>query len=115
MATKSLYVGNIPYSANEETLTTAFAPYSAGNVRIVEGRGFAFLDVNSDQVEAAIEGMNGKSMEGRTLVVNEARPRENSGGGGGGNRLGGYSSAPKSNSNSNSSRGAGFGGRGNRW
>ena len=82
MANKSLYVGNISYSATEESLKSAFAAYSPSVVRIIEGRGFAFVEVAADQMEAAIEGMNGKSVEGRNLTVNEAKPRENSGGGG---------------------------------
>ena len=86
MANKSLYVGNISYSATEESLKTAFAAYTPTNVRIIEGRGFAFVDVAEDQMSAAIDGMNGKSVDGRNLTVNEAKPRENSGGGGGGGR-----------------------------
>lgn len=89
MASKTLYVGNLPYSASESTLKDAFAQYGATNVRIVEGRGFGFVDIEADQFEAAVADKNGAQMDGRTLTVNEARPRENSGGGGGGNR-GGY-------------------------
>jgi radical SAM protein with 4Fe4S-binding SPASM domain len=44
MATKSLYVGNLSYSTNESSLTELFAPYGGTNVRIIEGRGFAFID-----------------------------------------------------------------------
>lgn len=105
MATKTLYVGNIPYSASTDTLTQAFAAYGASNVRIIEGRGFAFVDIDSDRLDAATSEMHGTSMEGRTLTVNEARPRENSGGGGG------YRSDNRSGGNS---RGGG-GGRGGRW
>ena len=90
MANKSLYVGNISYSATEDSLKNAFAAYSPTNVRIIEGRGFAFVDVAEDQLTAAIEAMNGKNVEGRDLTVNEARPKEggnrrdDSRGGGGG-------------------------------
>jgi RNA recognition motif-containing protein len=116
MATKTLYVGNIPYSANTDTLTAAFASYGASNVRIIEGRGFAFIDVNPDQLEAAIADMNGKSMEGRTLTVNEARPRENSGGGGyrSDNRSGGGGGGSKPRGGGYGGGGGG-GGRGGRW
>ena len=95
MANKSLYVGNISYSATEAGLSNAFAPFGGTNVRIIEGRGFAFVDVPEDQMTAAIDAMNGKNLDGRDLTVNEAKPRENSGGGrrddggssrGGGNR-----------------------------
>ncbi|CAN5395694.1 RNA-binding protein [soil metagenome] len=90
MANKSLYVGNISYSATENSLQNSFAAYGASNVRIIEGRGFAFLDVDASKMDAAINDMNGKEVEGRTLTVNEARPREErSGGGGGGGNYGG--------------------------
>lgn len=78
MATKSLYVGNISYSATESSLASAFSAYGATNVRIIEGRGFAFVDVAEDQLAPAIQGMNGKNVEGRDLTVSEAKPRENS-------------------------------------
>ena len=92
MATKSLYVGNISYSATEESLKAAFAAYNPTNIRIIEGRGFAFVDVDADQLEAAVADMHGKSVDGRTLTVNEARPKGEGGGGGGrpGGGGGGY-------------------------
>lgn len=86
MATKSLYVGNVSYSSTEESLLEAFGAYQPSNVRIIEGRGFAFIDVPADNLESAIADMNGKQVDGRTLTVNEARPRAGGGGGGGGNR-----------------------------
>ncbi len=89
MATKTLYVGNIPYSATEEELVAAFAPYGGKNPRIIEGRGFAFVDVEGDQLEAAIADKHNAEMGGRRLTVNEARPRGEGGGGGGGSRFGG--------------------------
>lgn len=76
MANKTLYVGNISYSSTEQSLTDYFSQYGASNVRIIEGRGFAFVDIDADQLEAAIADKNGKEFEGRTLTVNEARPRE---------------------------------------
>ncbi|MEQ1932515.1 MAG: RNA-binding protein [Fimbriimonadaceae bacterium] len=90
MANKTLYVGNLPYSATQEQLITMFSAYGSTNARIVEGRGFGFVDVDQAQLDAAITSANGTQMDGRTLTVNEARPREDrsSGGGGGG---GGYS------------------------
>jgi len=108
MAIKTLYVGNLPYSATESQLTAHFANYGATNARIVEGRGFGFVDVEADKMESAITDKNSVQMDGRTLTVNEAKPRENrsSGGGGGG---GGRSSGGS---------GGGYGGgrsSGNRW
>ncbi len=86
MAIKTLYVGNIPYSANEEELVQHFAAYGGKNPRIIEGRGFAFVDIDSDHLEAAIADKNNSEMGGRRLTVNEARPRGEGGGGGGGSR-----------------------------
>lgn len=108
MAIKTLYVGNLPYSATESQLTSHFANYGATNARIVEGRGFGFVDVDADKMETAIADKNSVQMDGRTLTVNEAKPRENrsSGGGGGGGRSSGGGS------------GGGYGGgrsSGNRW
>lgn len=84
MANKTLYVGNLPYSANESSLLAMFSDYEASNARIIEGRGFGFVDVSDARFDAAVADKNNSVVEGRTLTVNEARPRENSGGGGGG-------------------------------
>ena len=93
MATKTLYVGNLPYSVGESDLKNHFAAYGASNMRIIEGRGFAFIDVDDDKAETAITEQNDKELSGRRLTVNEARPksdnRSGGGGGGGGNRGGG--------------------------
>lgn len=93
MAKKTLYVGNIPYSVTEGDLIQAFDSFGGNNARIIEGRGFAFIDVEADQVEAAIGAKNNTEMQGRNLTVNEARPKEDrsSGGGnyGGGGKSGG--------------------------
>jgi RNA recognition motif-containing protein len=84
MANKSLYVGNLSYSTSESALRDLFAPYGASQVRIVEGRGFGFVDIDADKLDAAIADKHNSQLDGRTLTVNEAKPRENSGGGGGG-------------------------------
>lgn len=76
LAKASLYIGNLPYSANEEHIVSHFAAFEPDNVRIVEGRGFAFVDIPLEKLEAAIEQMNGSEMMGRRLNVSEARPRE---------------------------------------
>ncbi len=89
MANKTLYVGNLPYSTTETALVAHFSAYGATNARIVEGRGFGFVDVDSAQLEAAISEKNGTQLDGRTLTVNEARPRENRDGGFSGGRSGG--------------------------
>ena len=94
---KKLYVGNLSYSANNADLEGLFTPF--GTVRSVEviqdretgrGKGFAFVEMASDQeAAAAIAGLSGKEHDGRNLTVNEARPREERSGGGGRGR-GGY-------------------------
>ena len=93
LANKTLYIGNISYSSTEQSLQEAFAAYGASNVRIIEGRGFAFLDIDADKLEAAVADKNGAQLDGRTLTVNEARPKGEGGGGGrsgGGGGRGGY-------------------------
>ena len=92
---KRLFVGNLAYTTSETDLTNAFAPYGATSATIPtdydgRGKGFGFVDVDDNQMGAAISGMDGKNVDGRPLTVNEARPRaERSGGGsygGGGGR-----------------------------
>jgi len=97
-----LYVGNLPYTVRDEDLQQAFSAYGSVNSAKVmmeretgRSKGFGFVEMGSDaEAQAAIEGMNGQSLGGRSLVVNEARPMEarppRSGGGGfGGGRSGG--------------------------
>lgn len=85
MAVKSLYVGNLAYSTSEEELKEFFEPYGpVSEARIVQGRGFGFVDIPEENVAQAIEETNGKEFQGRTLTVNEARPRGEGRGGGGG-------------------------------
>jgi cold-inducible RNA-binding protein len=99
MSTK-IYVGNLPYTCDAEQLRSLFA--AEGNVEDVaiitdrvtgQPRGFAFVQMaTGDDAARAIEALHGKSFGGRTLTVNEARPREGGGGpggGGGGGRRGG--------------------------
>jgi RNA recognition motif-containing protein len=98
---KKLYVGNISFQTTSEDLTEAFGQHgTVVSAQVVtdretgRSRGFAFVEM-SDGAEAAIAAMNGADLQGRTLTVNEARPREDRprtggyGGGGGGGR-GGY-------------------------
>jgi cold-inducible RNA-binding protein len=92
---KKLYVGNLPYSTTDNDLETMFAAYgSVQSAQVITDRdtgrskGFGFVEM--DNAEAAIEALNGKDMGGRTLTVNEARPREDRGGGGRSGGRGGY-------------------------
>lgn len=94
---RKLYVGNLPYSATEQSLRDAFA--ASGTVDTVtlitdrdtgQSKGFAFVEMASDrEAQAATEAMNGKTLDGRQIKVNEAKPRENRGGNRGGFGAGG--------------------------
>ena len=101
---KNIYVGNISFQTSEQDLDAAFSAYGqVDRVQIVkdrdtgQSRGFAFVEMaNNAEADKAMEALNGADMGGRTLTVNEARPREPrqggggfGGGGGGGNRFGG--------------------------
>ncbi len=104
-----LYVGNLSYNIRDEDLQQAFAQYgSVSSAKVMMDRdtgrskGFGFVEMGSDaEAQSAINGMNGQALDGRAIVVNEARPREERPGGfgGGGGRTGG---------------GGGFGGGGGR-
>lgn len=99
---KRLFVGNLSFNTTEESLQAAFAPYGSTGATIPtnemgRSRGFGFVDVDDNQLDAAINAWNGKDLDGRAINVNEARPRPEGDRGG--------------------SRGYGGGGydRGNRW
>jgi len=108
MSTK-LYVGNLSFNTSSQDLETMFA--EAGTVQsanVVEdrdtgrSRGFGFVEMSSkEEAQTAISTLDGKEVDGRSLKVNEAKPRENRSGGGGG----GYGSGV----------GGGYGGGKNRW
>jgi cold-inducible RNA-binding protein len=98
-----LYVGNLPYTVRDEDLQQAFSAFGSVNSAKVmmerdtgRSKGFGFVEMGSDaEALAAVEGMNGQSLGGRSLVVNEARPMEarpprTGGGGFGGPRGGGF-------------------------
>lgn len=89
-----IYVGNLNFKSTEDTIEGLFSNY--GEVQEVavitdretgRPRGFAFVTMDDEGGKKAIEALNGEEFEGRTLNVNEARPKENRGGGGG---RGGY-------------------------
>lgn len=91
---RRLYVGNLPYSTTEEQLTDLFSRAGqVDNVRVMRdmatgrARGFAFVEMASDDdAQKAITEFHEYQMEGRALVVNEARPKPEGGGFGGGGR-----------------------------
>ena len=88
---KKIYVGNLPWSADDAALRDLFA--TVGEVQSVavvsdretgRSRGFGFIEMNDSDADKAIAELNGRDMDGRELRVNEARERtERSGGGGG--------------------------------
>lgn len=79
-----LYVGNLPYSVRDEDLHEAFVQFgSVTSARVMmerdtgRSKGFGFVEMASDaEAQAAISGMHGQALNGRSLVVNEARPME---------------------------------------
>lgn len=91
---KKLYVGNLGYDAVNADLEQAFAAF--GKIQSAEvimdrttgrGKGFGFVEMSTDaEAQAAIAALNGKELQGRAMVVNEARPRTERPGGGGGGR-----------------------------
>lgn len=96
---KKLYVGNLSYETGNGELEKMFEAYgTVQSVQVIMDRdtgrskGFGFVEMGSDQeAQAAIAGLGGKEVDGRTLTVNEAKPREDrGGGGGGGGGRGGY-------------------------
>ena len=95
---KKLYVGNLPYSVRDSDLEDLFAAHGAVQSAqvIIErdtgrSKGFGFVEMSNDQeAQEAISALNGRDMEGRTLTVNEARPKEEGGGRRGGGGGGGY-------------------------
>jgi len=115
----NIFVGNLSFDATEGAIRSLFEQYgSVERVNLVtdrdtgRARGFGFVEMSNDvEGQNAIAALNGRDLDGRTLNVNEARPKENRGGGGGGYRSNsGGGSGYRSNS--------GGGGRGrssNRW
>jgi RNA recognition motif-containing protein len=123
MATR-IYVGGLPYSATEQDLEKLFAAHgTVASATVItdkytgQAKGFGFVEMSTDQeAQSAINGLNGTSMGGRTLTVNEAKAREERprtggggyGGGGGGSRGG-------SGGGGGRDRGGYSGGNNSRW
>ena len=93
----NIYVGNLPREATEDDLRLAFEAFGQVSSATVvkdkfsgESRGFGFVEMPSkNEAQTAISEMDGKDLKGRSIKVNEARPRADRGGGGGGDRRGG--------------------------
>jgi RNA recognition motif-containing protein len=113
-----LYIGNLPYNVTDEDLREALSAYGqVSSAEVVKDRhsgqskGFGFVEMPSqDEANAAIRGLNGTDLKGRTINVNEARPRSDSGGGGGGGRGG-----RRGGGGGGGGGGRGGGGRGGNW
>ena len=116
-----LYVGNLSFNTTGYDLEELFGQMgTVQSANVVEdrdtgrSRGFGFVEMSSkEEGENAIAEMNGKDLDGRTLTVNEAKPRENRTGGGGGGR-GGYGGGGGGNRGGGGGGGYGGGG-GSRW
>ena len=93
---KKLYVGNLSYGVTDSDLQQLFEQYgSVTSAQVISDRetgrskGFGFVEMaTDDDAASAINALNGQQHDGRTLTVNEARPKEDRGGGGGGGRGG---------------------------
>lgn len=104
----NIYVGNLSYNTTEDSLRDAFGAKGAvGSVSVIkdkytgDSKGFGFVEMdNNDEARSAIESLDGTDLDGRTIKVNEAKPREDRGGGRGRSGGGGR---------------GGYGGGGNRW
>ncbi|BDR11943.1 RNA-binding protein [Comamonas thiooxydans] len=129
-----LYVGNLPYGVRDNDLEQAFGQFGAvASARVMmerdtgRSKGFGFVEMASEaEAQAAIQGMNGQPLGGRSLVVNEARPMEprpprsggfgggfrGEGGFGGGNRDGGYGGGRSEGGGYGRGDGGGYGGGG---
>jgi len=124
----NIYVGNLSFNASEDDIRQAFAAFGeVSTVSIIKDqfsgrpRGFAFVEMqNSNEANSAIAALNGKDMQGRNLIVNEAQPRADrprggsgsgGGSGGGGGRDGMQRRGPGSGRRSGSGGGSGRGGR----
>ena len=89
---RKLYVGNLPYTIDEQTLETTFGECGdVDSVKIIidrdtgRSKGFGFVEMSRDsEAQKAIQDLNGKSIDGREIAVNEARPMQPRSGGGGG-------------------------------
>ena len=115
---KKLYVGNLSYNMNKSDLEQMFAAHgTVASAQVISDRetqrskGFGFVEMGTDQeAQAAISALNGKSIDGRALTVNEARPQEPRSGGGGG--FSGQRRGPGGGGGARGPYGAGRGGSG---
>jgi RNA recognition motif-containing protein len=107
------------YNTSEAEIRELFEPFGPiAEVRIIGDKGFGFVEIPEEQMNAAIEATNGKELGGRTLTVNEARPKTDRGGGGGRGGFGGGGGRGGGGGFGGGRGGGGFGGGGGggrRW
>ena len=128
MANKKLYVGNLSYNTNDESLSAAFAAFgTVESCRVIMDResgrskGFGFVEMSTpEEAQEAISGLDGREVEGRAIRVSEARPQEGGGGrggGGGGRGFGGGGGGGRGGGGYGGRGGGGYGGGGggDRW
>jgi RNA recognition motif-containing protein len=122
MASKNLYVGNLPFTTTEQDLTQLFGQYgTVTKAQVImdretgRSRGFGFVEMSSGADEA-VAAMNGAEFQGRRLTVNEAKPREERPRGGGyGGGGGGYGGGGRRGGGGGGYGGGGGGGYGDRY
>jgi RNA recognition motif-containing protein len=90
-----LYVGNLPFSATEETVRALFTPHgTVESISLItdrdtgQARGFGFVEMSNADASRAMQALNGQDFGGRALKINEAQDKARSGGGGGGGNRG---------------------------
>lgn len=91
----NIYVGNLPYGVSEGDLRALFEEFGAVTSATIikdkftgDSKGFGFVEMGDAEAQAAIDGLNGKEFKGRSLTVNQARPKGDGPGGGGPRRNG---------------------------
>ncbi len=120
---KKLYVGNLSYNIGKNDLEQMFAAHgTVVSAQVITDRGtgrskgFGFVEMSTEQeAQAAIAALNGKSLDGRDLTVNEARPQAGGRTGGGGFGGGGFGGGRRSGGGGRGGRGGFGGGRGPRY
>ncbi|MCB0836268.1 MAG: RNA-binding protein [Bacteroidetes bacterium] len=116
----NIYVGNIPYNFTEDDLNDMFSNFGeVTSAKIIidretgKSKGFGFVDMEDDEEgQEAIDGLNGRDINGRALKVNEAKPKSEGGGRGGFNRGGGGGGYNRGGGGGNNRGGGGGGGYG---
>ena|SRR5215210_2124916 len=115
---KRIYVGNLSYQTTENDLTNLFEQVGqVESVNIITDRdtgrskGFGFVEMGNEDADKAIAQFNGAELGGRSITVNEARPREERSGGGGGRGRGGYGGGGGGRDRGGRGGGGGYGNR----